>query len=45
MEEFENEHIEEIANKLDVSKDEVISMNRRLSERIFTKHSSWRRWR
>ena len=26
-----NEHVDEIANKLDVSKDEVISMNRRLS--------------
>jgi len=26
-----NEHVEEIANKLDVSKDEVVSMNRRLS--------------
>ena len=26
-----NEHVEEIANKLDVSKEEVVSMNRRLS--------------
>ena len=26
------EHVEEIANKLDVSKDEVVSMNRRLSQ-------------
>ena len=31
-----NEHVEEIANKLDVSKDEVISMNRRLSGKEFS---------
>ena len=30
-----DEHVNKIANKLDVSKDEFISMNRRLSERIF----------
>ena len=30
------EHIKEIANKLDVSKDEVISMNRRLSGKEFS---------
>jgi len=31
-----NEHVAEIANKLDVSKDEVISMNRRLSGKEFS---------
>ena len=31
-----NEHVEEIANKLDVSKDEVVSMNRRLSGKEFS---------
>ena len=31
-----NEHVEEIANKLDVSKEEVISMNRRLSGKEFS---------
>ena len=31
-----NEHVMEIANKLDVSKDEVISMNRRLSGKEFS---------
>jgi RNA polymerase sigma-32 factor len=31
-----NEHVNEIANKLDVSKDEVISMNRRLSGKEFS---------
>ena len=31
-----NEHVTEIANKLDVSKDEVISMNRRLSGKEFS---------
>ena len=31
-----NEHVDEIANKLDVSKDEVISMNRRLSGKEFS---------
>ena len=31
-----NEHVEDIANKLDVSKDEVISMNRRLSGKEFS---------
>ncbi len=30
------EHVDEIANKLDVSKDEVISMNRRLSGKEFS---------
>jgi RNA polymerase sigma-32 factor len=31
-----NEHVEEIANKLSVSKDEVVSMNRRLSGKEFS---------
>ena len=31
-----NEHVNEIANKLDVSKEEVISMNRRLSGKEFS---------
>ena len=31
-----NEHVVEIANKLDVSKDEVVSMNRRLSGKEFS---------
>ena len=31
-----NEHVEEIASKLDVSKDEVVSMNRRLSGKEFS---------
>ena len=31
-----NEHVMEIANKLDVSKDEVVSMNRRLSGKEFS---------
>ena len=31
-----NEHVEKIADKLDVSKDEVISMNRRLSGKEFS---------
>ena len=31
-----NEHVTEIANKLDVSKDEVVSMNRRLSGKEFS---------
>ena len=31
-----NEHVDEIANKLDVSKEEVISMNRRLSGKEFS---------
>ena len=31
-----NEHVSEIANKLDVSKDEVVSMNRRLSGKEFS---------
>jgi len=31
-----NEHVEQIANKLDVSKDEVVSMNRRLSGKEFS---------
>ena len=31
-----NEHVNEIANKLDVSKDEVVSMNRRLSGKEFS---------
>src|SRR6056300_97641 len=31
-----DEHVNEIANKLDVSKDEVVSMNRRLSGREFS---------
>ncbi len=31
-----NEHVDEIANKLDVSKDEVISMNRRLAGQEFS---------
>ena len=31
-----NEHVDEIANKLDVSKDEVVSMNRRLSGKEFS---------
>ena len=31
-----NEHVAEIANKLDVSKDEVVSMNRRLSGKEFS---------
>ena len=33
---LKNEHVEEIANKLDVSKDEVVSMNRRLSGKEFS---------
>ena len=33
---LKNEHVNEIANKLDVSKDEVISMNRRLSGKEFS---------
>jgi RNA polymerase sigma-32 factor len=33
---LKNEHVDEIANKLDVSKDEVISMNRRLSGKEFS---------
>ena len=35
-EDLRNEHVDEIANKLDVSKDEVISMNRRLSGKEFS---------
>ena len=31
-----NEHVDEIANKLDVSKDEVVSMNRRLAGKEFS---------
>ena len=31
-----NEHVNEIANKLDVSKDEVVSMNRRLAGKEFS---------
>ena len=31
-----DEHVSEIANKLDVSKDEVVSMNRRLSGKEFS---------
>ena len=31
-----NEHVDQIANKLDVSKDEVVSMNRRLSGKEFS---------
>ena len=31
-----DEHVDEIANKLDVSKDEVVSMNRRLSGKEFS---------
>ena len=31
-----DEHVNEIANKLDVSKDEVVSMNRRLSGKEFS---------
>ena len=31
-----NEHVNEIANKLDVSKEEVVSMNRRLSGKEFS---------
>ena len=31
-----DEHVNEIANKLDVNKDEVISMNRRLSGKEFS---------
>ena len=31
-----NEHVDEIANKLDVSKEEVVSMNRRLSGKEFS---------
>ncbi len=31
-----NEHVEKIANKLDVSKEEVVSMNRRLSGKEFS---------
>jgi len=33
---LKNEHVNEIANKLDVSKEEVISMNRRLSGKEFS---------
>ena len=33
---LKNEHVDHIANKLDVSKDEVISMNRRLSGKEFS---------
>ena len=41
-----NEHVEEIANKLDVSKDEVVSMNRRLSGKEFSLNAQvGRRWR
>ena len=41
---LKNEHVDEIANKLDVSKEEVISMNRRLSGKEFSEYTSWRRW-
>ena len=33
---LKNEHVDEIANKLDVSKEEVVSMNRRLSGKEFS---------
>ncbi len=33
---LKNEHVEQIANKLDVSRDEVVSMNRRLSGKEFS---------
>ena len=33
---LKNEHVEKIANKLDVSEDEVVSMNRRLSGKEFS---------
>jgi len=33
---LKNEHVDKIANKLDVSKEEVISMNRRLSGKEFS---------
>ena len=33
---LKEEHVNEIANKLDVSKDEVVSMNRRLSGKEFS---------
>jgi len=46
-----NEHVSEIANKLDVSKDEVVSMNRRLSGKEFSLNSpigedgdEWQDW-
>ena len=46
-----DEHVDEIANKLDVSKDEVISMNRRLSGKEFSLNAAvgedgdeWQDW-
>ena len=40
---LKNEDVEKIANKLDVSKDEVVSMNRRLSgKEIFFECTSWK---
>ena len=33
---LKNEHVKEIANKLDVNEDEVVSMNRRLSGKEFS---------
>ena len=46
-----DEHVNKIANKLDVSKDEVISMNRRLSGKEFSLNSpigedgdEWQDW-
>ena len=46
-----NEHVEKIANKLNVSKDEVVSMNRRLSGKEFSLNSQvgedgdeWQDW-
>jgi len=46
-----DEHVTEIANKLDVSKDEVVSMNRRLSGKEFSLNSpigeggdEWQDW-
>jgi len=48
---LKDEHVTEIANKLDVSKDEVVSMNRRLSGKEFSLNSpigeggdEWQDW-
>ena len=50
-EDLRDEHVSEIANKLDVSKDEVVSMNRRLSGKEFSLNTAigedgdeWQDW-
>ena len=43
---LKDEHVTEIAKKLDVSENEVVSMNRRLAgQRAFIKCTYWRGWR